>query len=226
MSLYLIHMSKGNKHCSVTTASLKLTQYSSIMKYLVNLHPLSLARSCLFALNVCVCVWPQSWMRWGLEPPSTQCLRRHAESLTLLWPYMGAAEATAEVRGHHSCTSQTMRHFCPQQRQTAQATHMNHCVLWKTTIYPTSWINRNSYSANTTDFLFITHHKQVWLKRSSLTHCNISYTYAFIHFFQISDIGRVSLIFRCFRFTSLQTVTWAIWGTCTWMFTTSEKNSP
>lgn len=60
MSLDFNHMTKGNKHCSVTTASLKLTRYSAsfIMKYVVNLHPHSLARFCLFALNVCVCVWP------------------------------------------------------------------------------------------------------------------------------------------------------------------------
>lgn len=108
------------------------SQASSIMKYLPNLHPHSLTRFCLFALSASVCVWPRSWTRWGLKPPSTQCLRRHTDSLTLLWTYMGAAEATAGVRGRRSCTSQTMRCFCPQQRQTAQATHMKQRVFWKT----------------------------------------------------------------------------------------------
>lgn len=60
-------------------------QASSIMKYLVNSHPHSLTRICLFALRLSVCVWPRRWMRWVLEPPSTLCLRRHTDSLTLLW---------------------------------------------------------------------------------------------------------------------------------------------
>lgn len=78
---------------------------------------------------------------WGLEPPSTQSLWRHTDSLTPMWTFGGVAEATAEARGQHSCSWQTIHSFAQstERRQSPQGAHMSQHALHKPSCYSLSF---------------------------------------------------------------------------------------
>lgn len=118
------------------------SQTTSDQKRFLRSHLHVVTGFCLFAC-VCasVCVWLKQtdpltgragWV-WGLEPPSTHSLWRHTDSLTPVWTFGGVAEATAEARGQHSCSWQTMHSFAQstERGQSPRGAHMSQHALHK-----------------------------------------------------------------------------------------------
>lgn len=111
-------------------------------------------RFCCFFFGLCVCVWlRQTDLPRGVEFPSTQCLWRHKDSLTLLWTFRGAAEATGEAKGRHSCSPQTMHCFA-HSTERRQAAHMSQNVITQNRLswyfffspFEYSWISHSVFA--------------------------------------------------------------------------------
>lgn len=143
---FYLHDKRNIKHLILMCVFYVLTQhlwFSNIVRPEMFPEPGSSRRDrVLFVLIFCVLAflflsdcnrqtyWG-GWMRWGLELPSTLCLWRRTDSLTLLWTFRGVAEATREAGGQHSCSSQTMHCFAhsTERRQSSEAAHMSQHVL-------------------------------------------------------------------------------------------------
>lgn len=134
-----IHMAK----CNIMTILYVLTQDSALRHN----QTWNISWTCIltswqgfvcFLCGVCVSVrvWlrlsEEGWLRWGLEPPSTQSLRRPTDTLTLLWTFRGGCRG--HQRGQRSAFMLIAKNalLCPQQRQLTQTAHMNQRVLCNT----------------------------------------------------------------------------------------------
>lgn len=94
-------------------------------------HAHMMAVLCFACVCVCVTVLQSRDGRVGGELPSTQCLSRQRDSLTLRWTFRGGYEGAEEVEGQNACSSQTMRYYTDENARCSYDTITN--------FFPVQW---------------------------------------------------------------------------------------